>query len=134
MFRKDFQELALVRLREARALLAAGAFDGAYYLGGLAVECALKACIARATERYEFPDQKRTNRIYTHTLETLLKEAGLEAHLRAANPAVQAAWAQARVWKVETRYKLGKSKVEAAEFVNVVGGRSGVVQWVKRYW
>lgn len=50
MFRKDFQDLAMVRVREAEMLLAAGLFDGAYYLAGLAVECALKACIAKATQ------------------------------------------------------------------------------------
>ena len=63
MFRKDFQDLARTRLRDARLLLAGGAFDGAYYLGGLAVENALKACIARATQRYEFPDRNRVNRL-----------------------------------------------------------------------
>jgi HEPN domain-containing protein len=41
--RRDFQELALVRLNEAKVLLDAGHFDGAYYLAGYAVECALKA-------------------------------------------------------------------------------------------
>ena len=96
MFRKDFQDLAAARLREARVLLRAGAFDGAYYLGGLAVECALKVCIARATQRYEFPNRSRAQLVFTHNLEGLLKEAGLEAQLRVASPAVQAAWAQAK--------------------------------------
>jgi hypothetical protein len=35
MFRKDFQDLASVRVREAEVLLAAEQFDGAYYLAGL---------------------------------------------------------------------------------------------------
>jgi hypothetical protein len=52
MFRKDFQDLAMVRVRDGEVLMDAGLFDGAYYLGGLAVECALKACIAKATQHY----------------------------------------------------------------------------------
>lgn len=55
MNRRDFQELARVRLREAGALLRARHYDGAYYLAGYAVECALKACLARKVRRHEFP-------------------------------------------------------------------------------
>ena len=57
MLRKDFRELAMIRLREARVLLRAKCYDGAYYLAVYAVECALKACIARHTKRFEFPDR-----------------------------------------------------------------------------
>ena len=43
----DFQKLADMRIREAKALLDAKEWDGAYYLAGYAVECALKACIIK---------------------------------------------------------------------------------------
>src|SRR5438094_3909647 len=33
---------------------------GAFYLGGLAIECALKACIAKKTKRYDFPRDRQT--------------------------------------------------------------------------
>jgi hypothetical protein len=46
MLRRDFQTLSAVRSREAKALAQVGLYDGAYYLGGLAVECALKSKIA----------------------------------------------------------------------------------------
>ncbi|MGC2744663.1 MAG: hypothetical protein WA672_15920 [Candidatus Angelobacter sp.] len=46
--RVDLQELAHLRLAEARLLLDGKSFAGAYYLTGLALECALKACIARS--------------------------------------------------------------------------------------
>jgi HEPN domain-containing protein len=58
--RKDLQELSKVRLKEAKALLDLGMPDGAYYLAGYAVECALKACLAKGTVKYEFPDKKRS--------------------------------------------------------------------------
>lgn len=99
MFRRDFQKLSAVRIREARTLLRAHSYAGAYYLGGLAVENALKACLARATQRHEFPDRHRANRAYTHNLEGLLKEAGLQPQLTSAIPAVQAAWARAKDWQ-----------------------------------
>jgi hypothetical protein len=134
MFRKDFQHLSGVRIREARVLLAARLFDGAYYLGGLAVENALKSCIARTAQRHEFPDRGRTNRIYSHDLEALLKEAGLLQQLRSAGPAVQDAWARAKEWQVDVRYEIAKSEAEASEFVRAVGGRHGVLQWVKPFW
>jgi len=45
--RKDLQNLARMRLAEANALLTAGLPDGAYYLAGYAVECALRRASPR---------------------------------------------------------------------------------------
>lgn len=78
--RGDLQELAKVRLGEARLLLDGKSFSGAYYLTGLAIECALKACIARSTEQYDFPDLKRLQNSWIHDLNQLLGTAGLTAH------------------------------------------------------
>ena len=67
MNRADFQKLAEIRLEEAATLLNAGKFDGAYYLSGYAVECGLKACIAKQTKAGIF---RRTERLWipaTHT-------------------------------------------------------------------
>jgi hypothetical protein len=82
MDRKDLRALSRVRLSEARALLKAGLPDGAYYLAGYAVECALKACIAKETQRYEFPEKKRVNASYTHNLEELVRVAELQDGLQ----------------------------------------------------
>ena len=78
--RKELQELSRIRFKEAKALLDLGMSDGAYYLAGYAVECALKACIAKQTQRYEFPDKKRVEASYTHSLGALAKLAGLEQY------------------------------------------------------
>ena len=48
-----------LRLKEAAALLDLGLADGAFYLAGYAVECALKVCIAKSTRRGEFPDRDK---------------------------------------------------------------------------
>ena len=45
MNRKDFQDIALIRLREAQVLLANGNYDGAYYLCGYIVECGLRRAL-----------------------------------------------------------------------------------------
>jgi HEPN domain-containing protein len=50
MNRADFHKLAEIRIKEARVLLDRKCYAGAYYLAGYAVECALKACIARKTQ------------------------------------------------------------------------------------
>jgi HEPN domain-containing protein len=83
MDRKDLRSLSRVRFSEARALPKAGLPDGAYYLAGYAVECALKACIARETQRYEFPEKKRVDASYTHNLKELVRVAELRDELQA---------------------------------------------------
>jgi len=40
------------------------------YLAGYGVECAL-ACIAKQTERHEFPDEKKALQSYSHDLRSL---------------------------------------------------------------
>jgi HEPN domain-containing protein len=76
------QELSSLRLREAKLLFAANAPDGAYYLAGYAVECALKACIARSTERHDFPDLKRVKDNYTHKAKDLICGCWIENSFR----------------------------------------------------
>jgi HEPN domain-containing protein len=76
MNRKELQKLAAVRLREAKLLLSANAPDGAYYLAGYAVECALKASIARKTKRHHFPEKDTVQASYSHDLMTCLTRPG----------------------------------------------------------
>jgi hypothetical protein len=134
MMRRDFQTLSAVRIREAKALAQVRLYDGAYYLGGLAVESPLKSSIARMTQRHEFPDLRRVQRAYTHNLEDLLRLAGLEPHLNAAEPAVRRAWATAKAWTVETRYHVGRPETEVLDFLEAVAGRHGVQRWLKQFW
>ena len=59
-FRSDFRILSETRLEEARLLLKGRRHLGAYYLAGYAVECALKACIAKQRKRFEFPPKRKS--------------------------------------------------------------------------
>src|SRR4051812_17677734 len=78
--RTDFQALADVRIDEAKVLLDQGMFDGAYYLAGYAVECALKSCIARLTIEHDFPP-RNTGDYYSHQVGKLVRTAGLTVQL-----------------------------------------------------
>ena len=137
MNRKDFQNLSRVRLKEAHALLAAGLWDGAYYLAGYAVECALKACIAKGTQRYEFPDKQKVNDSYTHKLAALVGVAALETALRdrgKKDAEFRRNWDVVKSWTEESRYT--RHAPEAAErmFQAIADRRHGVISWLKHYW
>jgi HEPN domain-containing protein len=79
MNRGDLKNISNARIREAKLLFAAGEYSGAYYLAGYAVECALKACFAKAVKRYDFPEKGRADKVFTHDLLELLKHAKLNA-------------------------------------------------------
>ena len=43
---------------------------------GLAVECALKSCLAGAVKEHDFPDKQFVNEMYVHKLEKLFQLNG----------------------------------------------------------
>jgi hypothetical protein len=137
MKRKDFQRLTRLRLSDARTLLRRGNSEGAYYLTGLAVECALKAAIAQRTQRHDFPPDPKFLRdsVYVHDLNKLLAAAGLVGTLNAAvtgNPSLRTNWALVKDWSVESRYLVGG--LNGAELYQAVAGRNGVLRWLRQYW
>lgn len=83
MNRPEFQTLSDIRIVEAETLLNANQPDGAYYLAGYAVECALKACIARTTKAADFPDKNFALKCFTHDLVALYSLADLAAAFNA---------------------------------------------------
>jgi len=134
--RREFQQLARIRLKDARALMRGGNREGAYYLTGLAVECAIKACIAKNTKRHDFPlNQNTIKDIYTHDLVKLIKAAGLQTALEietSTNSAFNDSWAVVRVWNVESRYRT--RGLNAHDLYKAVVGRGGVMQWLRQRW
>jgi len=68
MNRTDLQALAEERLADAQALLASKRYGAAYYIVGYAVECGLKACIAKLTRAEDFYDKKLAQNIFKHDL------------------------------------------------------------------
>ncbi|MCZ6677854.1 MAG: HEPN domain-containing protein [Candidatus Poribacteria bacterium] len=118
-------------MKEAKVLLDHGCAPGAYYLLGYAVECALKACIAKKTRRYDFPDRKRVNDNYTHDLDKLLTVANLKDELereRQSNPNLEDNWTIVREWSEQSRYDDAISISDAQELYSAcTGRRTGVL-------
>lgn len=138
MNRSEFQNLADIRKREAEILLENGCFEGAYYLAGYAVECALKACISKQFMQYDFPDKNLVNKSYTHDLSILLGLAGLtRTYEQQADQDANFAsnWAVTKDWSEQDRYTNGTSKQKALDLINaIVDPNSGVLEWLKTLW
>ena len=134
MNRSDFQRLARVRLDEARVLLAAGRFNGSYYLGGYAVECALKACVAKDILAEEIPERKFGDKVYTHNLETLLKLADLDSDPLGGNPDIDLNWATVKDWSEQPRYD-ERNETETIRFIATIDDTPhGVLTWLQQHW
>ena len=137
MNRGDFQTIADIRIAEAQALLAAGFFDGAYYLAGYSVEFALKACIARLTNQGDFPDLNFVKECYTHNIESLVGKAGLTAQRDADAPAGSSL---AKNWDIlkdltESRRYSRNTELEAKALIEAITHASeGVLPWIKMRW
>ena len=137
MDRKDLQALSNVRLKEAKALLGVGLWDGAYYLAGYGVECALKACIAKQTERHEFPDKKKALQSYSHDLRSLAQVAGLGdgfSERSRRDSEFEQNWKTAQSWTEESRYQR-HSRESAEEMFEAAAHKVyGVIPWIKAHW
>lgn len=137
MNRKDFQELANIRQREARVLLKNKNNEGAYYLCGYVVECGLKACIAKKTKRYDFPDKKIVDKSWTHDLTELVKTAGLELDLEKEiknHQEFEVNWSVAKDWTEASRYGKHTDKEAQALYSAIADKKWGILQWIKRRW
>ena len=123
-------------MRDARALIRTGNFEGAYYLTGLAVECAIKACIARHTKRYDFPPNPNALKdIYFHDLVKLIGAARLQRELdadRRRNTSFNNKWDVVKDWNINSRYAV--SGLSARDLYRAVAGRNGVMQWLRQRW
>lgn len=138
MTRRDFQRLAELRVREATALLKSRYASGAYYLAGYAVECALKACIARKTGARTFPPKvKVVQEMYKHNPRELLGAAGLKEKLNEDAPQgsrLDLYWGTVFNWSEESRYER-KTRREARELLAAITDpQHGVLAWLRQSW
>jgi HEPN domain-containing protein len=118
-------------------LLAAGFPDGAYYLAGYAIECALKACIAKRTREHDFPEKKLVNDSHTHDLGKLLGIAELQVELDTAmqaDPAMKTSLDAVQDWSETSRYER-KNTQEATELLQAIEDQTGgLFPWIKSRW
>ena len=135
--RKDLQQLSQIRIREAGALANLGMHDGAYYLAGYSVECALKACIAKTTRRHEFPDKEKAFNSYTHNLRDLIRAAGLQeawAERRTRDVIFNNNWENVLLWTEQSRYRTTDAARSAVLLDAVANRTHGVLRWLKLHW
>jgi len=117
--------LAEERLREAQCLLESGFYDGAYYLGGYAVELFLKARICKVFNRPDFfmfeairPEAYKPFR--SHDFKQLLFFSGLSTELNnmlETNRQFDKNWTELLKWTEGVRYQSGKTKEQAQQFL-----------------
>jgi hypothetical protein len=132
--RWELQQLAQLRGEDSEALLDAGRFQAAYYLCGYVTECGLKACIARETRQYDFPDKRRAQAVWTHQLSELLALAGLRPVLDRQSAALRANWAVVKDWTEESRYELRTEAEARGLFEATMDRHDGVLEWLRQHW
>jgi HEPN domain-containing protein len=137
--RTDLQQLAEDRVLDAEALLNSARWSGAYYVAGYAVECALKACVAKKTNLHDFPDKSVAQQAFTHNLVDLLNLAGIKLQLQldtapAANPALAVNWQVVKDWDEKARYQQMTEAEARSLYQAVINTANGVLPWIKRHW
>ena len=115
----ELLKIAEERLKDAEALLAAGRYDGAIYLGGYVVELALKSCICRILNWRGFPQTRSEFQNYqsfrTHDLDVLLSLSGAEDKIKTG---FLAEWSAVATWDSEARYNpIGSANQGDAELL-----------------
>ena len=105
---------------------------------GYAVECALKACVAKQVRRYDFPDKNLANAAHVHDLERLVGVAELRPALErdaGANKPLALNWALVKDWSEASRYDIGITEAQARDFHSACAARkNGILPWTKRRW
>ena len=133
----ELESLAELRIKEAKILLDAKCYHGAYYLAGYAVECLLKACIAKQIKQFDFPNKQLANDCYTHNLTKLIATAGLRQKLteeESQNQEFELNWATVNKWSEEKRYECNIKAQDAHELFNaIIDNDSGILIWLKNY-
>ena len=136
--RDTLRTLAGSRLEESRVLLENRLWTGAYYMTGLAIECALKSCLASSVKEYDFPDKQFVNAMYVHSLESLFKLngalwAGLQADMN-ADSKLRVNWSTVKDWDDGKRYGIVEELEAKAMYEASTEAGSGVMEWIRGRW
>ena len=143
MNQADLQQMALLRIRDARVLLNGGRWEYAYYVSGYVVECALKSCLlARMIHTaWVFEERWKASDCLTHDFDALIKLAGLKTELDArhaesatAGDSFRANWGTVLQWSPTSRY-VSKTETEARDLYKAIAHKpDGVLRWLRKYW
>lgn len=138
MNKSDLEQLVRIRISEAEILLQHKNYQGAYYLVGYSLECALKACISKQVKEYDFPNKQLAIQSHTHKLTDLLGVAGLKQKLAEKEKEdleFKLNWAVAKDWSELSRYECIIEATKAKDLFNAVTeANSGILAWLKTFW
>jgi HEPN domain-containing protein len=137
--RTELQKLAEDRLLDAKALLDAGRWSGAYYLAGYAVECALKSCILSRIERtgFIFEDKEFAEKCWTHNVKDLVSLADLQTPREIANegnPELRTNWSIVESWSEISRSRETDEITAKTLYNAVINSTDGVLPWLRNHW
>jgi hypothetical protein len=136
--RDKLRLLADSRLKEAGVLLDKAYWTGAYYMTGLAVECALKAYLASAVQQFDFPDRNFVNRAYTHKLKELAQlDAVFWEELQkevSDDVKLESNWNTVLLWNDENRYEMVEELQAQSLYAATTEPGYGVMEWIRRRW
>jgi hypothetical protein len=130
--------LALERLQEAECLIENGHFGGAYYIGGYAIELALKAVVCKKLD-IEIFDKETVPRHITksfmiHDLSDLIILAGMTSELEEKcqiDGSFQISWSLVSDWSEQRRYEVACQAEKAKIFVFSL---KLVIEWLQKNW
>lgn len=135
--REDLQTRSRIALEDAKLLLENKRYSNAYYLSGYAVELGLKACIAKQISPETIPDKDLMKNIIRHNFKTLVGLAGLASELKQeqdADKTFASFWGILGEWSPDSRYE-AKDPTSTQLIIEAIGNKkSGVLEWIKRYW
>lgn len=138
MNKRDLEKLVDIRLNESKILLESDNYHGAYYLAGYSLECALKVCISKQVNQYDFPNKQLATKSHTHNLSDLVGVAGLKQKLiekEESDDDFKLNWAVAKDWSELSRYDCNINELKAKDFFEAItNNESGVLQWLKMHW
>lgn len=130
--------LALERLRDAECLIANGNIGGAYYIGGYAIELALKAVVCKKLDIEMFDKEIVPGHIskafMIHNLLDLVFLAGLKKDLEKAcaeDDTLLHSWSWVSKWSEQRRYDPPCNPKTATIFINSL---KNVMQWMQLRW
>ncbi len=144
MIRHTFQQISLVRLEDAKALLDKNQYDGCCYLAGYSIELALKAATCRLMERDDFFTLAKAETVRAfkiHNLRELIILAGLwqkYEDLETTEPLLYRNWTTILnniKWSEQLRYEIGCTQAQAIDMVEAIEHpTNGILKWIKNYW
>jgi HEPN domain-containing protein len=136
--KKNLQDLARLRLKEANALFDAGLYDGCVYLAGYAVELALKARICRVLKIATYPAEGFGSSYKVPSLDQLKVLAALNPDIDVTkNEKLFENWSIAVKWDPEQRYEPPGTydKTAAKDILDSIQSKpNGVLTWLTKRW